>query len=109
MMKSLVLAGVFLLLFPFLVYGAEVTVAWNANSDSDLAGYKIYYGNSSRNYSTTVDVGNVTSHRVTNLVADDPYYFAATAYDFSGNESAYSEEAVYDMPPAIPTNFRIAP
>jgi hypothetical protein len=84
------------------VYSAQVTLAWNPNSESDLAGYKIHYGNSSGNYSSNVDVGNLTSYTISDLVDGNVYYFTATAYDFSGNESAYSEEAIYDTtPPAI--------
>ena len=37
-----------LLLSPMVAYGATVTLAWNANTETDLAGYKIYYGTNSR-------------------------------------------------------------
>ena len=36
---------------------ADLKLAWNANSESDLAGYKIYYGTASGNYSVSKDVG----------------------------------------------------
>jgi hypothetical protein len=47
-----------------------------------------------------MDVGNVTNATVTGLAADTTYYFAATAYDVYGNESDYSNETVYQTPPA---------
>ena len=28
-------------------YGAYLKIAWNANTEEDLAGYKVYYGTSS--------------------------------------------------------------
>jgi len=70
----------------------EITLIWNPNAEEDLAGYKIYYGLSSRSYDTILDVNNVTEATIKNLVADVTYYFAVTAYDLTGNESGYSNE-----------------
>ncbi|GJQ59548.1 MAG: hypothetical protein SCALA701_23490 [Candidatus Scalindua sp.] len=78
----------------------ELTFEWEPNAESELAGYKIYYGKSSRNYNSQVDVGNTTSHTLTDLVSGETYYIAATAYDFSKNESDYSQEVVYTALPA---------
>jgi len=58
---------------------------------TDLSGYKVYYGISSRNYSHNIDVGNVETYGVSNLTSET-YYFAVTAYDTSANESDYSNE-----------------
>ena len=56
------------------LYAANVTLSWippTTNADgtplTDLAGYKIYFGVSSKNYTQNIDVGNVTSYTVTNL------------------------------------------
>src|SRR4051794_28118341 len=38
-----------------------VTATWDANTESDIAGYKLSYGTQSGVYTTTLDVGNVTS------------------------------------------------
>ena len=84
-----------LLLFPGGTYAAEVSLAWDANSETDLAGYNIYYGTASHDYTHRINVGNVTEYTVLDLDDDGTYYFAATAYDRDGNESAYSEELVY--------------
>ena len=35
----------------------QVTLTWDANTESDLAGYKVHYGTDSRAYTTTLDVG----------------------------------------------------
>ena len=71
---------------------AQVRLAWDANSESDLAGYKIYYGTSSKSYSASVDVGNVTTYTVTGLTEGQTYYIAVTAYNTSYSEGDYSSE-----------------
>jgi hypothetical protein len=77
----------------------DVTLSWNpptANADgtplTDLDGYIVYVGTQSGNYSQNIDVGNVTTYQVNNLTTGLTYYFAATAYDTSDNESDYSSE-----------------
>jgi hypothetical protein len=67
------------------------TVTWAANTEADLAGYKLYVGTTSGVYSRTVDVGKVTSY-VISLPKGVTYFFALTAYDNSGNESGRSAE-----------------
>jgi len=74
-------------------YGETVILSWNPNAEPDLAGYRIYYGNSSRNYDYVFDVGDVTEYQL-GLSFEDTYYFAVTAYDTSGNESDFSAEAI---------------
>lgn len=81
----------FLFIFP-LMQASSVTLSWDPNTENDLNGYKIYYGTASRNYDNIIDVGSVTSYRVRNLETGRRYFLAVTAYDFSGNESEFSEE-----------------
>ena len=77
----------------------SITLSWERpalNSDgsdlNDLAGYKIYYGTSSNDYSQSIDVGNITSAVISSL-SSGTWCFATTAYDAAGNESGYSNEA----------------
>jgi len=72
--------------------GSTATLTWNANTDADLAGYKIHMGTSSGTYGTPIVVGNVTGYAMNNLQVGQTYYFAITAYDTAGNESLYSAE-----------------
>ena len=80
------------------IYSAQVTLNWDPNTEDDIAGYKIYYGNSSGNYDSKVDVGNQASYTITALESGKTYYFAITAYDIYGSESGYSAEIVYNVP-----------
>lgn len=103
----------------------EITLAWDANTEPDLAGYNIYWGLESRNYDGMVAVGSVVSKNEAcnpydpfkvecceiTLIGFDlgkTYYFAATAYDEDDNESAYSEELThfFDSPMTPPENLR---
>ncbi|MFO7708481.1 MAG: choice-of-anchor U domain-containing protein [Desulfobacterales bacterium] len=77
---------------------ADVTLAWDPNSETDLAGYRLHYGAASGSYSVHIDVRNVTTYTVTGLTAGQTYYFAATAYNTSGNESGYSNSVSYTVP-----------
>jgi len=69
-----------------------VTLIWDPNNESDLAGYRIYYGIASRSYDNVIDVGNTETCTVTSLIPGVTYYFAATAYNTSELESEYSNE-----------------
>ena len=89
------LLAIALLLSPLVAYGAAVTLAWDANTEPDLAGYKIHYGTASRDYSHSIDVGNTTQHTLANLDDGTTYYLAATAYNEDDNQSSYSVELVH--------------
>lgn len=80
----------------------SVTLTWTAPTDNedgtalnDLAGYKIYWGRSSGNYSHMIQVDNpgITTYVVENL-SPDTYFFAAAAFNSAGSESRVSGEAV---------------
>ena len=113
-MKRIFLLLAFMIL-PFLgLQAAVVDVSWNANTEADLAGYKLYYGTDSGVYGLPVDVGKVTSYSVTvNPKVTTTYYVTLTAYDMSGNESPKSDEASITVtvagttPPAKPTGLKM--
>jgi fibronectin type 3 domain-containing protein len=81
-------------------FAAQITLAWDPNTESDLAGYRIHSGSASGSYTMHIDVHNVTSYTVTGLTDGQSYYFAATAYDSAGNESGYSNQVSYSVPAA---------
>ena len=74
------------------------TIQWAANSEPDLAGYRVYQGTTSGVYGPSVDVGNTTIYTPQNLQAGRRYYFVITAYDNAGNESLPSIEVSLQTP-----------
>jgi len=82
---------------------AAQTLAWNANTESNIAGYRIQYGTVSGSPSTTIDAGNVTSRAITGLTAGTTYYFRVVAYNSTGQQSAPSSQVSFTVP-AVPTN-----
>ena len=95
---SLLLPLLVILFFTGTSMAQQVSLAWNPNPEPSLAGYKIHYGTSSRNYTHQKDVGNVTQCTISGLEEGKTYYFAATAYDTRGNESGYSNEVHFSIP-----------
>ena len=73
-------------------YGASLDITWDANTESDLAGYYVYYGTASGDYGTPIDVGDVTEYELTGLDEGVRYYVAITVYDTADNESEMSDE-----------------
>jgi hypothetical protein len=87
-----------LLPFASAAHAASVTLAWDDSQEEDIAGYRVYYGTTSGHYTTMISVGAKTTCTITNLEPGRTYYFAATAYDHSGNESGLSVEIPYTVP-----------
>ena len=71
-------------------------LAWEPNSEPDLAGYKIYYWQEQGDLKQLSVVGLTNSpespqHTLTGLNEGENYYFVISAYDSLGNESSPSE------------------
>lgn len=77
-----------------LLYRGQVTLNWNANTEPDLAGYRVYHGTSPGVYigADTVTLGLVTTYVYGGLLPGMTHYFAITAFDTSNNESVKSLE-----------------
>lgn len=80
---------------PHFLDDRPVVFSWNANTEPDLAGYKVYWDDdaSSVPYAHSVVVGNVLTKSVT--LTAGLYWAALTAFDATGNESGYSAELVF--------------
>jgi len=70
----------------------SVTLVWDASTRVDTAGYRVYWGFSSRHYLFSRDVGNSMWITVSGLKESTNYYFTVTSYNSMGYESAYSNE-----------------
>lgn len=98
----LVLVQLLLLLFVFQGTGfaASVVLDWDASTDADLAGYRLYYqanssalpfsGSGAVEGAAPIDSGIVTTATINGLDPNNTYYFAITAYNSAGEESVYS-------------------
>lgn len=87
----------------------RIRVMWNPNSETDLAGYKVYVYEVL--YAT---IGTQTSYGITGLTAATSYDIKITAYDEAGNESLLSSAteltvttgtASDNTPPTQPKNL----
>jgi hypothetical protein len=69
------------------------TLVWDPSAGTGvITNYNIYYGVASATYTSVVAAGTNTTVSIGNLVEGTTYYFAATAVDSFGLESAYSTE-----------------
>lgn len=64
----------------------------------DLAGYVVYWGTSSRNYTNSHAINSPTATEWEATVASGSYYFAMTAIDSEDNQSGYSNEVLKFIP-----------
>jgi hypothetical protein len=92
-LSPLVMLAIVSFFYTVQALAGEVTLEWDANIESNLGGYRLYYGQTSRNYAIDVDVGNETSYTVTGLQDGETYYFAVQAYTIGGViSSGFSNE-----------------
>ena len=82
------IAGILLAGWSSLVAGT-LGLSWNASSGA--AGYNVYYGPAPGQYTTSVNVGNVTQTTLTSVPDCTTTYFAVAAYNVVG-ESGFSNE-----------------
>jgi hypothetical protein len=78
--------------------GQSVTLGWTASTDTNVAGYDLYFGSASGDYTNEVSCGSATTATVSNLMPGATYYFAVTSYSLSGVESVFSGEVSYTVP-----------
>ncbi|KKM61324.1 hypothetical protein LCGC14_1532880 [marine sediment metagenome] len=104
--------------------GKDVTFAWDANTEADLAGYRIYWAATSGGHLFAIDNGTQFQEvllatpptgfdpalpgMTVPIAADGDYYWVAIAFDAGGYESGPSSEisTQIDNPPAPPGGFR---
>jgi hypothetical protein len=78
--------------------GQSVTLGWNPDTGTNVAGYAVYYGTNSISNTNRIDVGTNTTVTVQGLAAGITYYFAVSAYNVAHVESAPSAPISYIVP-----------
>jgi Fibronectin type III domain len=81
------------------ITSSSVALAWDRSPGRGVKGYRLHYGTASRRYSSIIDVGNVTTYKISNLPAGKTYYFVVTSYDKAGRESPASNEISFTVSP----------
>lgn len=99
--RFLLLAGGIAALQPSPVRALQsVTLNWNPSPSPNVRGYEIYYGTNCGNYTSSVVVSkNATNTTVWGLAGGQTYHFAARSFNSALEQSDYSSEAVYTLPP----------
>jgi hypothetical protein len=88
-----VIAGAWIFAHPATLEAATASLAWEPAGTAKI--YTLYYGTSSRSYTSSVSVTNTTGVVLNNLLGGTTYYFAVTATSTNYLESDYSTEMVY--------------
>jgi hypothetical protein len=77
----------------------DVTVYWRANQENDIDFYKVYRNNAPTGTFTLVGSSSTTSFIDNSVTNGNTYYYAVSAVDLAGQESAdLSFENVFDTP-----------
>ncbi len=86
-MKTLFFTLLFIVIFSISSVAGSLTLAWDPNPEPDLSGYNLYYWEEGTAVEQFVDVGNLTTFKLTGLTTAKYYIIEVTAYDSAGNES----------------------
>jgi len=90
------------------VVSEAITFSWTAPvaredespiAMSEIAGYRVYYGTETGNYSQSIQVNDAYTDAITldEINTAGTYYIVITTIDTDGRESAYSEEVVLNV------------
>ena len=80
---------------PAFAQSSSVTLAWDPNPDSSVAGYIVYVGTTSGSYDESYDVGHHTSFTYPAAAVGRAYFFAVAAYAAESGVGALSAEVVF--------------
>lgn len=107
----LILSSFALFMFVGTVLANDVVLQWEANSEPDLSGYRIFMREASQGYDYSLPAweGIETTCKIDGLLDNKDYRFVARAFDTEGYESKNSNEVSYSygvvpdgLPPGSP-------
>jgi hypothetical protein len=79
----------------------SVTLAWDASPSPEVVGYRIHFGTNAGSYAFVTNAGLVRTQTVI-VPHTGRWFFAATAMDANGLESAFSNEVQWEAKPVAP-------
>ena len=77
---------------PEFVIAAQIRLAWDPNTERNLAGYEVYYGTAPWSFGEPIKLRKVTGFTLSGLVKGQTYYIAVTAYNWGKLESWFSNQ-----------------
>jgi len=86
--------GISWFLYASNVMAMDVSFQWTANTETDLAGYRVFMREMPADYNFTAPAweGTEVTATLLNLSDTEDYFFVVRAYDIWGNESGNSNE-----------------
>ena len=106
-MKALLLT-ICLLALAFTAHAADVTLQWDANTETDLAGYRVYQatGSAPDTFTRVQDIAAPATTATVKGLDNTAHSFAVTAYNTAGLESAYSNIVTIPAAPLAPAGLK---
>jgi len=104
--KTFILGIIVALLISTTVFGLpgvkKWKLTWTANTETDLAGYYLYWKSGVQAFDNArrVDVGKVITYNLDTIPVNND--LALTAYDTSGNESLFSDSIFFEKDMVAP-------
>jgi hypothetical protein len=75
-----------------------IELFWDSNPESDVAGYNVFVSSTYEGRYELIGSTRSPYYLDNGARNGNVYYYAVTAYDFEGNESALSRDVAYDIP-----------
>jgi hypothetical protein len=108
--SSVVVKSLITLLFPFSLMiplaassidSGGVKIAWDANHETNVIGYRVHYGTKSGAYTNVIDIGSATQFVIPGLIKGQSYFCSVTAYNTYGIESDFAQELMVIHSPTV--------
>ena len=99
---------ILLLALAFTAHASDVTLQWDANTEADLAGYRVYQGSGSApaTFTKVQEITAPTTSATIKGLDSASHSFAVTAYNTAGLESAYSNIVTIPATPVAPAGLK---